>query len=105
MRHVADALHEPFELPASDFMEQQGKDDWCRKTKYQVVYIEHDRISDQLPGIRRVEEKINKMLQADKLAAHDPTADREILKRDDHPVHRCVLEEDVIQDAGQHQQI
>lgn len=103
MRQVADALHEPFKRAASNFVKQQGQDDRRRKTKQQVVHIQHDRVSDQLPGIRRVHEKIGKMLEADKLAAQDAAADRKILKRDDQPVHRHVFEKDVIQDAGQHQ--
>lgn len=64
--------------------------------KQQIVHIQHDRVPNQLPGVRRDVEKFNEMLQPHELAAENPFADRKILKSDNDAVHGHILEDNVI---------
>ena len=69
MRQINDGLQYPFIPIRQDFVQKHGKQNRYRKIEDQFVYVDDQRIPDQLPEISVLKEYVLKVFQADKFSA------------------------------------
>ncbi|MNW47504.1 hypothetical protein D3C74_248360 [compost metagenome] len=100
MRQVDERLEQPLKEVAPELIQHQCQNDRYRKVDKQVQRKQDHRVFQNDHKIR-LGKQPSEMLQTDPFAASDAVIRLIILKGNDQPVHREILEDDEIQHAGQ----